>query len=137
MDKLRSPRRQRIDRQNNEEINSRGNQEERNHGIDKITKGKNASVQRKSDRRKVGFSDEGCDQRSQQILGKRSHHRREGSANHHTNRHINHVATLNKLLESVEHGYPPGGMLESILQRYDRTTLRIGAQGQEVVGKQK
>jgi hypothetical protein len=56
MDQLRSLRRQRIDRQNNEEINSRGDQEEPDHGIDEITKSKNIPVQRKSDRRKVGFA---------------------------------------------------------------------------------
>ncbi len=74
---------------------------------------------------KSGLPDERCDQRSQQILCKRSHNCREGSTNHHTNRHIDHVATPNKLLESVEQGYPPETCWKVSCKRYDHTTLRI------------
>src|ERR1700730_10703591 len=81
-----------VHRQHDEEIYGGGDQDERDQRVDKVADWKLAAVDRKFDRREIWFSDDGCDQRRDQIFYQRGDDCAKRNAHHHRHGEIENVA---------------------------------------------
>src|SRR5215472_6459899 len=99
-------RHQRIYRQHDKKINGRAYKQEAHERVDKIAERKLASVDGKDDAGKIGLAHYSGDQRRDQVLYQRGHHRAEGGAYDYGDCQVEDIASHDELLEST-HFYPP------------------------------
>jgi hypothetical protein len=101
--------RQGVNWENNKKIDRCRDQEKRDHGVNKIADGELAAVDCKDKRREVWLPYNRSDKRSDQILDERGNHRAECHSDDDADRHINDVATHQKLLEALHSSFLPQG----------------------------
>src|SRR6516162_6764095 len=115
---------QHVYRQYHKVVHGCGHQQKRNQGIEEVAIKKLRSVDLERVSGEIWLAHERGDQRSQQVLHKGSHDCAEGSADHHANGHIDHVATQYEFAKSLEHVPPDSGSLQNAYEyRWERARI--------------
>jgi hypothetical protein len=92
---------ERVQGKNNEEVNSSGHQQERYDGVDEIADWESCLTDLEPYRTKIGLTNQGSDEWSQQILCESRNYPTEGRTDDHADRQVDYIPAQDEFLEAI------------------------------------